>query len=142
MMFLLDTNVLSEMRRLERSSPSVRAWADVTPAEHTFVSAITILEIEQGLASVERRDAGQSRRLRLWLEGHLLPRFEQRILSVDVAVARCCASLHVPDPRAERDALIAATAIVHDLAVVTRNVTDFRIDGLRVVNPWDYSGSA
>lgn len=135
-MFLLDTNVLSELRRRQRTDPHVAAWADAVRPADLFLSAITILEIEAGALLVARRDPAQGDILREWIEGRVLPTFDGRILPVDVAVARRCAHLHVPDPRAERDALIAATALVHDLAVVTRNVADFVPMGVRVLNPW------
>ena len=135
-MFLLDTNVLSELRRRQRTDPHVAAWADAVRPADLFLSAITILEIEAGALLVARRDPAQGDILREWIEGRVLPTFDGRILPVDVAVARRCAHLHVPDPRAERDALITATALVHDLAVVTRNVADFVPMGVRVLNPW------
>jgi hypothetical protein len=135
-MFVLDTNVVSELRRPERADPKVAAWATSVPLASVFLSAITILEIELGALSIERRDAAQGRILRAWIDEQILPRFEGRILSIDAAVARRCASLHVPDPRAERDALIAATALVHGMTVVTRNVADFEPMGVALVNPW------
>ena len=85
---------------------------------------------------IARRDAAQGAVLRSWIDDQLLPRFEARILAVDAAVAQRCARLHVPDPRAERDALIAATAMVHGLTVVTRNVADFEPTGVALLNPW------
>jgi predicted nucleic acid-binding protein len=136
-MHLLDTNVISELRRPERADPKVLAWASAVDPEEMFLSAITILEIEVGVLTIARRDAVQGGRLRGWLEGRILPGFDGRILAVDVDVARRCAELHVPDRRAERDALIAATALVHRLTMVTRNVSDFQSIGLDLVNPWD-----
>jgi predicted nucleic acid-binding protein len=135
-MFLLDTNVLSELRRRERTNPRVAVWADGVDASELFLSAITILEIEVGTLMVQRRDERQGAMLRAWIEGRILPAFEGRILPVDTAVAQRCARLHVPDPKAERDALIAATALVHRLTVVTRNVADFQPMGVVILNPW------
>ncbi len=135
-MFLLDTNVVSELRRPEKASPRVRAWASATPVASVFLSSITVLELELGVLLAERRDATQGAVLRAWLDGQLLPRFAGRILSVDTAVALQCARLHVPDPRAHRDALIAATAIVHGMTVATRNVADFAPTGVRIFDPW------
>jgi toxin FitB len=137
-MYLLDTNVVSELRKAPdgKADKNVVAWAVALPVENLFLSVMTILELEQGTLLVERRDQIQGRVLREWLENFVIPSFEGRLLPVDVAVARRCAGLHVPDPAAERDALIAATALVHDLTVATRNVTDFPAAGLRVVNPW------
>jgi predicted nucleic acid-binding protein len=134
--FVLDTNVVSELRRLEKADPKVAAWASSVPLGSNFLSAITILELELGILSVERKDGPQGHVLRAWFDDQIMPRFEGRILPVDVAVARRCAKLHVPDPRAERDALIAATALVHGMAVVTRNVADFETMGVQLINPW------
>lgn len=136
-MFLLDTNVLSELRRRARVHPRVGVWADSVLPTDLFLSAITILEIEAGMLSVRRRDPAQGKVLAEWIDGRVLPAFEGRILPVDTSVARRCAHLHVPDPRAERDALIAATALVHRLTVATRNVADFQSMGVPLFNPWD-----
>lgn len=137
-MYLLDTNVVSELRKAKsgKADAGVIAWAAGLPASELFLSAISVLELEMGVLLVERRDAAQGTVLRSWLDRHVLPAFADRILPVDAAVARRCARLHVPDPRAERDALIAATALVHELTVVTRNVGDFEATGVRLLNPW------
>ena len=136
-MFLLDTNVLSELRRRERTHPKVAAWADSVQAADLFLSAITILEIEAGTLMLARRDVAQGAVLRAWIDDKVLPAFAGRILAIDTAVAQRCARLHVPDPRAERDALIAATALVRRMCVVTRNVSDFQPMGVELLNPWD-----
>lgn len=137
-MYLLDTNVVSELRKVRtgKADARVTAWAQVTPASEMFLSAISVLELELGLLLVERRDGAQAALLRVWLDQHVLPAFDGRILPVDTAVARHCAKPHVPDPRAERDALIAATALVHGLTVVTRNVSDFEATNVGLLNPW------
>lgn len=137
-MYLLDTNVVSELRKAKSGKADARviAWAAGLPASELFLSAISVLELEMGVLLVERRDAAQGTVLRSWLDRHVLPAFTDSILPVDAAVARRCARLHVPDPRAERDALIAATALVHDLTLVTRNVGDFEATGVRLLNPW------
>lgn len=137
-MYLLDTNVVSELRKVRtgKADARVTAWAQVTPASEMFLSAISVLELELGILLVERRDRAQATLLRVWLDQHVLPAFDGRILPVDTAVARHCAKLHVPDPRAERDALIAATALVHGLTVVTRNVSDFEATNVGLLNPW------
>jgi toxin FitB len=135
-MYLLDTNVLSELRRRDRTDANVARWADAADPEALHLSVVTILEVELGVLSVARRDAAQGDLLRRWVDTRVLPAFAGRILPVDVAVARQCARLHVPDPKAERDALIAATALVHGLQVVTRNVADFAGTGVALVNPW------
>ncbi|MGD9965783.1 MAG: type II toxin-antitoxin system VapC family toxin [Hyphomonadaceae bacterium] len=135
-MFLLDTNVVSELRRPARADVHVRSWAENTPAELYAVSVVTIQELERGTLLMERRDAAHGAVLRRWLEEEVLARLASRILPIEVGVARRCAQLHVPNPRPERDALIAATAIVHGLTVVTRNITDFEPMGVGVLNPW------
>jgi len=135
-MFILDTNVVSELRRPQRADPRVSAWAKKTPVANFFLSSITVLELELGVLLMERKDTVQGAVLRAWLDLQVLPRFTGRILSVDTAVAQCCARLHVPDPRAERDALIAATALVHGMTVATRNVDDFSATGVQIINPW------
>jgi predicted nucleic acid-binding protein len=139
MMFVLDTNVVSELRklRLGKADANVAAWAQSVDAADLFVSAITILELELGVLSIERRDATHGAMLRSWLEQHVLPEFSGRTLPVDTAVAQRCARLHAPDKRGERDALIAATALVHGMTVVTRNVADFKPTGVTLVNPWE-----
>jgi len=136
-MFLLDTNVISELRRPDKADRNVVAWAGTIPAATFFLSAISILEIELGVLLIARKDAAQGAVLRAWIDDQILPRFDGRILAVDTAVAQRCARLHVPDPRAERDALIAATALVHGLTVVTRNVADFEPVGVALLNPWE-----
>lgn len=139
MTFLLDTNVVSELRKAGdgRADPNVTAWLAQEDAARFFISAITLMELEIDVLRVERRDSTHGTRLRIWLDTQVVPEFAERTLPIDATVARRCAQLHVPDPRAERDALIAATAIVHGMAVVTRNVTDFEAAGAPLVNPWD-----
>lgn len=139
MMFLLDTNVVSELRkvRLGKADTNVTAWTESVDAAALFVSAITILELELGILSIERKDANQGAMLRLWLEQQVLPEFSGRTLPVDTAVAQRCARLHVPDKRGERDALIAASALVHGMTLVTRNVADFQPTGVTLINPWE-----
>lgn len=137
-MYILDTNVVSELRKSARgqANAGVVAWAQAAPTAGLFLSVITVLELEQGILLVERRDIRQGRALRAWFGSNVLPAFASRILPIDEAVARVCAGLHVPDRRGERDALIAATAIVHGMTVVTRNVLDFEPTGVRLLDPW------
>ena len=139
-MFVLDTNVVSELRkvRLGKADTNVTAWAESVDASDLFVSVITIMELELGVLSIERKDAAQGAMLRSWLEQHVLPEFSGRTLPIDTSVALRCARLHVPDKRGERDALIAATALVHGMTVVTRNVADFKSTGVDFINPWEW----
>lgn len=137
-MYVLDTNVVSELRKAKagKADKNVTAWAAAVPPSRLFLSAITILELETGARLVERRDPAQGAILRAWLNAHVLPAFAGRLLAVDTAVAQRCARLHVPDRRAERDALIAATALVHGMTVVTRNAADFEGTGVAILDPW------
>jgi hypothetical protein len=134
--YLVDTNVWSELRNRGRSDVQARARAQSVRETELYLSVVTVFEIERGVLLMERRDARQGARLRAWLEQHVLAPFEQKILPIDAKIARRCASLHVPDPRPERDALIAATALTHGLTVVTRNASDFEAMGVAVLNPW------
>ena len=138
-MFLLDTNVLSEVRKAGdgKADTNVVAWLSSADAAILYISALTLMEIELGLLRIERRNAVQGARLRTWMTHQVLPEFLDRTLPVDAAVALRCASLRVPDPRAERDALIAATALVHGMTIVTRNIADFEATGVPLLNPWD-----
>lgn len=137
-MFLLDTNVVSEMRKLQtaKADQNVRIWCESVHPSDLFLSVITVQELEEGVIRMERRDAKQGDRLRRWFEKSVLLVYRERILPVTIAVARACATLNVPDPRPTADALIAATARVHGLRVVTRNVADFAGTGIGIVDPW------
>jgi len=140
-MFVLDTNVVSELRKARqgKADANVVAWSQSVDAAELFVSAITIMELELGVLAIERKDAAQGAVLRAWLEQHVLPEFADRTLAVDTAVAQRCARLHVPDKRGERDALIVATALVHGMTLVTRNIADFQPTGVKLLNPWEVS---
>jgi len=137
-MFLLDTNVISELRkaRAGKADPYVVAWAQTIPASSLFLSVIVVQELEIGTLLTERRDPAQGAILRMWLNEHVLPSFADRILPVNTAVARRSAALYVPNPQPFRDALIAATALVHGMTVVTRNLADFKATGVALLNPW------
>jgi hypothetical protein len=143
MMYLLDTNVISELRKTgmfhgksNKADRHVTSWANGAPIESMFLSVISVLELEQGALQMERRDALQGAMLRTWLDHQVLPAFSNRILLIDSAIALRCAALHVPNPRDYRDSFIAATALVHGMTVVTRNVKDFRDTGVALLNPW------
>jgi predicted nucleic acid-binding protein len=135
-MFLLDTNVISELRRADRADPNVFGWANRQVQTEFFISVISILEIEIGAQQRARNDEAQGRMLRRWIDEAVLTEFDGRILPVDTATAQRCASLHVPDRKPERDALIAATALVHSLTLITRNTRDFAATGVKLFNPW------
>lgn len=137
-MFLIDTNVISESRKVRsgRAAQEVVAWLSETDPSTTFISSMSLFELELGVVRVERRDPTQGASLRRWLDHVVKPGFASRVLAMDAAVAVACAALHVPDPVSERDGWIAATAITHGLTVVTRNVADFEPTGVRIFNPW------
>lgn len=137
-MYLLDTNVVSELRKVKagRADPQVSQWAQEVQASTLHLSVITVQELELGILLKERRDPEQGRVLRGWFEGQVLPAFAGRLLPVTVAIARQCAALNVPETKPERDGLIAATALVHGLTVVTRNVRDFQGTGVPLLDPW------
>ncbi|HUH62821.1 MAG TPA: type II toxin-antitoxin system VapC family toxin [Terracidiphilus sp.] len=138
-MYLLDTNVISELRKssVGKIDRRVEAWAANSKLELQFLSVITVLELEMGALLMERRDTRQGAALRSFLEYTVLPKFEMRVLGVNIEIARRCANLHVPNPRSYRDSLIAATALVHGFTVVTRNVHDFESTGVAILNPWE-----
>jgi len=138
-MYVLDATVVAELRRAKagKADKNVTAWAESVAASSLFLSTITVLELELGVLLIERRDHSQGAVLRTWMDGHVLPTFAGRILAIDTAVARRCAQLHVPNPKSERDAFIAATALVHGMTVVTRNVADFAATDVATLNPWE-----
>jgi toxin FitB len=136
-MYILDTNVVSELRRAKKAHQNVKKWAQPLPSASLYLSVISVLELEIGILLIKRRDKEQGAILRAWMDRQVLPTFSGRILAIDTAVAQRCATLHVPDPRSDRDALIAATALVHGLTVVTRNVADFERMEVGVLNPWE-----
>jgi predicted nucleic acid-binding protein len=139
-MFLVDTNVVSELRKSKsgRADSGVTAWSDSVTIKTLYLSAISLMELEIGVRLAEHRDLRQGKSLRNWLRNEIVPGFDKRILPVDQAVAMRCARLHVPNPRPDRDAMIAATALVHEMTLVTRNTRVFAGTGVRLVNPWEF----
>lgn len=138
-MFLVDTNVISESRKVRsgRAAPQVVAWLKAIDPSTTFLSSMSLFELELGVVRVERHNSTQGASVRHWLDHIVKPGFAGRILAMDAAVAVACAALNVPDPVSERDGWIAATALAHGLTVVTRNVADFALTGVLLLNPWD-----
>jgi predicted nucleic acid-binding protein len=135
-MYLLDTNVISELRKDTRAHKKVQAWQAAVPRAMMLLSSVTIMELKIGVLLKERKDPQQAALLRKWLEKGVLVEFQDRILHIDTQVALRCASLHVPKTGSYRDAFIAATALEHGLTVVTRNADDFKGTGVGIVNPW------
>lgn len=136
MRYLLDTNVVSEFQRRAPERRVLNWVASRDPAE-LCLSVITVFELELGIARLARREPDRATKLAEWMQRSVLHEFRHATLPIEVEVARRAASLHVPDPRPERDALIAATALVHGCGVVTRNVADFEPMGVFVINPWE-----
>lgn len=138
MTLLLDTNVLSELRKVATGKADDRfaAWSRKTDVTACWLSVINIQELEIGVCLAERRDNHGGAVLRDWLEQQVLVTFQDRILPVDLAVVRQSARYHVPNPAPVRDALIAATAVVHGLTLATRNISDFQRSGVELINPW------
>jgi predicted nucleic acid-binding protein len=138
-MYLLDTNVVYELKKIDqgRGDANVVRWNAHTDSLHYWLSVVTVMELTVGVLRLERKDPSQARLLRRWLNVRVLHGLKDRILPVDLETAQICAGLHVPDPKPDRHALIAATALRHGLIVVTRNVSDFAGTGVRLLNPWD-----
>ena len=135
-MFVLDTTVISELRQGKPNpSMAVRQWAAGQPSNQLFLSAITLLELELGVQALERKTPSQGSALRHWLTG-VRAAFAGRILPFAENTAPVCAALHIPNPRSDRDAMIAATALEHRMTVVTRNVPDFAGTGTQLTNPF------
>jgi predicted nucleic acid-binding protein len=140
-MFILDTNVISELRKAGsgKADHNAVSWLSQQNAKNSYVSAITLMEIEFGILRIVQRDTSQGKLLRQWMDYHILPEFSERTIAVDSTIALRSAALHVPDPRPERDAFIAAFALVHRMVIVTRNVANFLPMGVTVIDPWNGS---
>ncbi len=138
-MYVLDTNVLSELRKIiaGKGDKTVTDWFQNVPYQQLYISSISLMEIEIGILSKERKDPQQGKVLRDWFTNFVLPEFSERTLNIDKEVALCCAKLHVPNPSSERDALISATAIANDMTIVTRNTKDFEATGVKIINPFN-----
>jgi predicted nucleic acid-binding protein len=139
MAWLVDTNILSDLRRRDRAHPGVRAWFADAADEDLFTSVLVLGEIRRGIESIRRRDVPSAVALEQWL-ARLVASFSDRILPIDAAVADRWGALNVPNPVPTVDGLLAATAIVHDLVLVTRNVADVASTGVRMLDPTSLAG--
>lgn len=136
-MFLLDTDVVWELRLPRRANPRMLSWAKSHDKTDFFLSAATVMELQYGALLLERRDPVQGEPLKRWVVDRVLPDFAARTLPLTSEIALVCAQLHVTNRRGERDAWIAATALVHGMTVVTRNTQDFALTGAKLLNPWE-----
>ncbi len=136
MSYLLDTNVVSALRRRDRAEKRVVDWFKAVAGAEFFISVLTMMEIEIGVRRLELRDRRQAAIIRAWRDGLLESEFRGRFVNVDLEIAECCATLHIPNSKSGIDALIAATAIVKRLTLVTRNERDFAGMPVALVNPW------
>ena len=137
-MYLLDTNVISEIRKVNagKANAGVTQWTKKTSQSLMYVSVISLMEIEQGILRLERKDTVQACLLKDWFHNIVLPSFDNNVVNIDKNIALTCATLHVPDKQPANDSLIAATALVHDLTLVTRNTKDFEQTGVKLFNPF------
>ena len=137
-MYLLDTNLISEIRKMPKGKcgQGVEQWVKTTSQNLMFTSAVVLMELERGILAMERKDMAQGTMLRTWFEKDVLPAFQSKILSVNEQTAHICAKLHIPDHAHENDAWVAASAIQHNLVLVTRNTDDFARTGVRLLNPF------
>jgi len=140
-MYLLDTHVISELRKAKagRCDSGVARWAAGVARQNLYMSAISLLELENSVAKAERRDRLQAAPLRAWLDDQVMKAFDGRILPVDAGVVRKRAALSHAESKNERDALMAATAQVHGLVLVTRTPGAFKSARLKLFNPWGYA---
>ncbi|MCI0343857.1 MAG: type II toxin-antitoxin system VapC family toxin [Chloroflexi bacterium] len=134
MSWLVDTNVLSELRKGERAPAGVRAWFAGAAEDELFTSVLVLGELRRGVESIRRRDVPAALALEQWLT-RLTDTFSERILPIDSAIADRWGRLNVPDPIPTVDGLLAATALVHDLTLVTRNTRDVERTGVRLLDP-------
>jgi predicted nucleic acid-binding protein len=136
--YLLDTNVLSEIRH-RRPDPAVLRWYADVPAQNLFISALVVGELRQGVDRLARRDPAQAARFEDWLK-QLVTVYEDRIVPVTAQIAETWGRLNVPNPVPAVDGLLAATALVRDWTLVTRNTADVAGTGVRLLNPFEYQG--
>ncbi len=136
MSYLLDTNVISELRKGARCNPGVSSWIAGTDSEELFLSVLTLGEIRKGIEKIRRRDRGGAESLEAWFT-ELTAAYTDRILTVDQVIAEEWGRLNVAETLPVIDSFLAATANVHDLTLVTRKVGDVTRTGVEILNPFD-----
>ncbi|KMK51578.1 twitching motility protein PilT [[Actinobacillus] muris] len=138
-MYLLDTNILSELRKFHNNTidENVRKWFEQIMPSQTYISVISLMEIQMGISLKKRKDVLQAAHLQQWFNDMLLPLYQTRTLPINAEIALSCAELHIPNRRSLNDTLIATTAIQHKLTLVTRNTKDFQGLKLRLLNPFE-----
>lgn len=141
MAFLLDTNVISAARRADRQERGFQTFMRSFEVEQAFLSSVSIMEIRFGIQREQTRDPEFAAELMRWLDKVVLAEFDGRILAFDVAVATRAGELRTADRRPSADAMIAATALVHELDVVTRNIAHFETLGVACIDPWRFNAA-
>jgi toxin FitB len=136
-MFLLDTNVLSEIRKGDRCNPHVAAWFASVAAEQLYLSVLVVGEIREGIERLRRREISRAAALERWL-AELCRAYTDRLLSIDLAVAETWGRLYARRNFPVMDSLLAATAVTHRMTLVTRNLKDVRGTGVAALNPFEF----
>lgn len=138
-MYLLDTNIISEMRKVKsgKANPNLTAWLAQQDSNSFYTSAVVMMELERGILGIERKDPQQGRALRAWFDSMAAALLAGRVLPINETTAAICAKLHIPDRSPENDAWIAATARQYGLTLATRNTKDFEPMGIRLCNPFE-----
>jgi predicted nucleic acid-binding protein len=135
-MFLLDTNVVSDLRRPKRITPAAERWFGAVDADELYISTVTVFEIQHGIVELRRRDPQRAAHLQGWLDTAVLAAFAGRIIALDTIAAQRCAELHAGRARWDADRMIAAIALSRGMTLVTRNVGDFASMGVNVFDPF------
>lgn len=136
-MFLLDTDVVSALRASAEKDAKLVEWADQQQVFNLYISAISILELKLAILEKRKNNSAHGEKLNTWLQQQVLPAFKGRIVAFDGEMAEYCAALHVPNPKSERDAMIAATCIVNNMSLVTGKPADYRHIKINTINPWE-----
>lgn len=136
-MYLLDTNIISEFRKQQKMHPNVNRWLSNIDLAETFISVITVAEIKTGYLLLQRKDPRQANILQHWFISWVLPNYQSRVLPITTEIALTYAELYIPDKKVAHDALIASTAIHHNLTLVTRNIKDMQNIPVKLLNPFD-----